>query len=102
MENSEPLPGSETCLPSKYGYITEENLNGSIYAILRSHGIEMAHATKEVGICYATEEEAALLEVVAKQPLLLHYDVVMDEKGEEILCSKLLINAERYTLTIMM
>ncbi len=92
----------ETCLTAKYGYVTEGNLNGSIYGILRSHGTEMAHATKEVGICYATEQEAKLLEVEPKQPLLLHYDVVMDEKGEEILCSKLLINAERYTLTIMM
>lgn len=92
----------ETCLPEKYGYITEENLNDSIYAILRGHGTEIVHATKEVGICYATEHEAELLEVAAKQPLLLHYDVVMDEKGEAVLCSKLLINAERYTLTIIM
>ena len=92
----------ETCLPQKYSYITEENLADSIYAILRSHGTEIVHATKEVGICYATEQEAKLLGVAAKQPLLLQYDISIDEKGEEILCSKLLINSERYTLTIMM
>lgn len=97
-----PVMLEETCLSNRYAYVAEENLNGSIYSILRSHGTEIAHATKEVGICYATEHEAELLDVAAKQPLLLHYDVALDEKGNEVLCSKLLINAERYTLTIMM
>lgn len=92
----------DTCLAARYGYVSEGNLNGSIYEIIRSHGTEIVHATKEIGICYATEQEAKLLEVEPKQPLLLHYDVAMDEKGEEILCSKLLINAERYTMTIIM
>ena len=92
----------ETCLTVKYGYVAEGNLNGSIYEIIRSHGTEIAHATKEVGICYATEQEAKLLEVEPKQPLLLHHDVVKKKKGEEILYSKLLINSERYTLTIIM
>lgn len=91
----------ETCLPQKYGYIAEENLADSIYAILRSRGTKIVHATKEVGICYATEQEAKLLEVEAKQPLLLQYDTAMDANGEEILCSKLLINSERYTLSII-
>ena len=92
----------DTCLLARYGYVAEGNLNGSIYEIIRSHGTEIVHATKEIGICYATEQEAKLLGVEPKQPLLLHYDVAMDEKGEEILCSKLLINAERYTMTIIM
>lgn len=92
----------ETYLPSKYGFATEEDLTGSIYAILRGHGIEIVHATKQIGICYATERETKLLGLRAKQPLLLHHDLAMDEQGNEVLCSKLVINSERYTLTITM
>lgn len=91
----------ETCLPQQYGYIAEENLADSIYAILRGRGTKIVHVTKDVGICYATEEEAKLLEVEFKQPLLLQYDIAMDANGKEILCSKLLINSERYTLSIV-
>lgn len=92
----------ETFLPSKYSYVMEEDLTGSICAMLRSHGTEIVHATKKVEICYATERETQLLDVRARQPLLLHYDISMDENWEEVLCSKLVINAERYTLTITM
>lgn len=92
----------ETFLPSKYSFVTEEDLTGSIYAMLRSHGTEIVHAAKTIEICYATERETRLLDVREKQPLLLHHDLAMDEKGEEVLCSKLVINSERYILTISM
>lgn len=92
----------ETYLPSKYGYVTEEDLSGSVYAILRSHGTDIVHATRRIEICYANERESKLLDVREKQPLLLHHDLAMDEQGNEVLFSKLVINSELYTLTIMM
>lgn len=92
----------ETCLSARYGYVTESDLTGSIYEILRSHGTKIAHATKTIEICYPTEQETRILGVRAKQPLLLHHDIVMDEKYEVVLCSKLVINSERYTLSIVM
>lgn len=90
----------ETYLYEKFGFVAEENLNGSICAILRERGIDIAHATKTIEICYATEEEAKLLGISPKQPLLLHYDTALDPEGNKIMCSKLLINSEKYTLMI--
>ena len=92
----------ETYLPTKYGFVMEEDLTGSICAMLRSHGAEIVHATKTVEICYATDRETQLLDVRSRQPLLLHYDISMNEDWEEVLCSKLVSNSERYTLTITM
>ena len=53
----------ETYFPSKYSYLSGENLTGSIYEALRKHGTVMAHAVKTIGICYATNAEAEYLHV---------------------------------------
>ena len=95
-----PVMIEETYIPSKYSYVTEGDLSGSIYAILCEHGTFPAHAKKTISIFYATEREEKYLEVNVKDPLLFHNDLVMDEKGNVILVSKLVINPERFVLTI--
>ena len=53
-------------------------------------------------ICYATKFEAQKLEVRERQALLLQKDITYDQNGEVIHYTKLVINPERYKLTIRM
>ncbi len=96
-----PVMIEQTYLSEKYGYVMEEDLTGSLYAILRQHGTNPIHASKTIEICYPTAEEQEILGVEKKQPLLLHSDQVSSELGEPILYSKLIVNPERYKLTII-
>ena len=98
--DKEPVMLEEGYFPSKYSYLMGEDLTGSVYSILRRHDTVPSHAVKTVEICYATKEEAGYLRVKEGQVLLLHKDQVMDEEGQVIHYSKLIINPERYKLTI--
>ena len=95
-----PVMIEETYIPSEYNFVSEGDLSDSIYAMLSEHGTFPAHAKKTISIIYAGEREEKYLEVKAKEPLLHHTDMVMDEKGNIILISKLVINPERFALTI--
>lgn len=99
--DGEPVMLEENYFPSKYSYLMEEDLTSSIYSVLRRHDTTPTHAVKTVEICYATREEAEYLHVKEGQALLLHRDQVMDEAGEVIHYCKLIINPERYKLTIL-
>lgn len=97
--DGEPVMLEEAYFPSKYSYLMGEDLTSSVYSILRRHDAVPTHAVKTVEICYATKEEAGYLKVREGQVLLLHKDQVMDEEGQVIHYSKLIINPERYKLT---
>lgn len=99
--DNEPVMLEENYFSSKYSYLMGEDLTGSIYSILRRHETVPTHAVKTVEICYATKEEAEKLHVKVEQALLLHKDQVMNEEGEVIHYCKLIINPERYKLTIL-
>ena len=99
--DGEPVMLEESYFRGKYSFLMSENLTGSTYEVLRNHNTIPSHAVKTVEICYATKQEAQALSVKESQALLLHRDVVMDEAGEPIHYSKLIINPERYTLTIL-
>lgn len=85
----------------KYSYLLSEDLSGSLYKILRNHGTIPMHAIKTVNICFPTKKEQEALEVPEGQPLLLHKDIVMDADRNVIHYTKLIINPEHYTLTIV-
>lgn len=99
--DGDPVMLEEAYFTSKYGFLSGENLNGSLYEALRKHGAVMAHAVKTIGICYATKTEAEYLQVTAGQALLLHKEQVMDENGEPIHFSQVIVNPERYKLTLV-
>lgn len=92
----------ENYFSKKYGYLISEDMTGSLYKILRSRGTVPVHALKTVAICFPMRKEQEALEVSEGQPLLLHGDTVMDADRNVIHYTKLVINPELYTLTIVM
>ena len=96
-----PVMIEESYFPESMAFLLEEDLTGSTYQIFREHGLIPSHGTKTFAICQATAEEAAWLEVSKNQALLLQKDVVTDQNGNILHYSKVIINSQRYQLTII-
>ena len=81
--------------------LLQSNLTGSTYEVFRQHELVPSHAVRTVEICYATEEEARLLGVEENQPLLLQTEETTDQNHQVLHYSKVVVNSQRYRLTIV-
>ena len=87
--------------PQRAAFLLQENLTGSTYQAFRAHDLIPSHGKKTFEICKATAKEAALLDTAKNQPLLLQEDTVTDQNGEILHYTKLVINSDRYRLTVI-
>ena len=79
-----PLCLETTYLPPSFGALIDRDINGSLYATLRQEfhrAPAQGHKTFEV--CYASQNEAFLLNVERGQALILITDYVYDTDGFE-------------------
>lgn len=86
--------------PVSFSFILQEDLTQSLYGILHKHGIYPTMAKKKIDICYATAEEAKLLDIKPKKALFLCTDFVNDQEGNCIHKSRQLIRSDIYKLTV--
>lgn len=86
--------------PLHYEWLMQENLNTSLYAILREHGVEADQAIHEISLCYATPHQAKLLEMEPGNALLQLYEVIYDQHGLPLHTSKQVIRGDRFTFRI--
>lgn len=93
-----PVMVEEHKFPVKYAFLIQEDLNGSVGSILKEHGVQEASGIKKIDVCYATEEEAALLELEPGQALILQKDVVSDTGGAPVYICKQVFNPKRYKM----
>ena len=96
-----PVMVEDGYFPKRFSYLMSEDLCGSTFEIFRQHGTEQSHFSKIMDICYATKFEAQKLEVRERQALILQKDMAFDQNGDAIHYTKLVINPERYKLTII-
>ena len=83
-----------------YSYLENENLEGSLYNILRDYGVEPSQASHDISMAYATEVQAKLLEVEPGAPLMRLHEVVYDQKGRPLHNSLQLIRGDRFVFRI--
>ena len=81
-----------------YAWLLGEDLLGSLHRILEKHNVKPVTGTKAISICYATKEEAELLDVRTGSALLLQKEIGYDEGHHVIYQSKSVINTNRYEL----
>ncbi|MGN0747471.1 MAG: GntR family transcriptional regulator [Aristaeellaceae bacterium] len=86
--------------PASYAYLLEEDLTGSLYAILQRHGTETAQAIHEISLCYATAAQAKQLEVNTGDALLQLREVIYDQHQHPLHTSRQFIRADRFTFRI--
>ena len=97
-----PVMVEDGYFPKRFSYLMSEDLCGSTFEIFRRHGTKPSHFSIIMDICYATQFEAQKLEVRERQALILQKDMAFDQNGDAIHYTKLVINPERYKLTIIM
>ncbi len=98
--DGEPVALEKNHFSTVYSYLENENLNGSLYNILRDYGVEPKHATHDISMTYATEKQAKLLNVEAGSPLMRLKEVVYDQKGRPLHNSLQLIRGDRFVFRI--
>ena len=98
--DGEPVALEKNHFSTVYSYLENENLNGSLYNVLRDYGVEPKEATHDVSLVYATEAQAKLLNVEAGSPLMRLKEVVYDQKGRPLHNSLQLIRGDRFVFRI--
>ena len=83
-----------------YAYLEDQDLNGSLYGVLREYGVEPKLALHDVSLSFASEEEARLLETEAGAPLVRLHEVVYDQRGRPLHNSVQLIRGEQFVFRI--
>ncbi|HJB08115.1 MAG TPA: GntR family transcriptional regulator [Candidatus Enterocloster faecavium] len=96
-----PVILEENHFPKAYAYLLAEDLSGSLNEILNQHGVTLVGGSKVIGVCYASREEARLLNIKENDALLLSKDVVHDAGGNSVYWGKEVINVERYEYKIL-
>lgn len=96
-----PVMLEESYYPKRLSFLLQENLTGSTYQVLRTHGLVPSHGTKTFEICKATAKEAELLNTTKNKALLLQKDTATDQNDEVLHYTKMIINSERYRLTVI-
>jgi len=84
----------------KYAFLLTENLNGSLYHLLSRQGVEAASGVHEISLCYATAQQAKLLEVEVGAALLQLEQVIFDQHGAPLHTSHQVIRGDRFTFRI--
>ncbi|WP_020612542.1 GntR family transcriptional regulator [Sediminispirochaeta bajacaliforniensis] len=81
-------------------FLLKENLEESLYGILRERGIVPQKATKIIELCYASPNEAELLGIKNKSALILMEDYVYDGNSRPIHRCRQLIRGDRFKFVI--
>ena len=98
--DGEPVVLEKNHFSTVYSYLANENLNGSLYNVLRDYGVEPREATHEISLAFATESQAKLLGVEVGSPLMRLKEVVFDQKGRALHNSVQLIRGDRFVFRI--
>jgi len=83
-----------------YSYLTECDLGGSLYNVLREYGVEPTGAVHDISIAGADAVIAGRLSVPVGTPLLYLEEVIYDQKGRPLHNSRQWIRGDKFTFRI--
>lgn len=98
--DGEPVMLEYNRFPEKFSFLEKENLLGSLYEILRSHGVVPSHAVHDILLGHATPTVSKHLNTAQGEALLILDQTVMDQHGEPLHLSRQWIRGDRYTFRI--
>nr|MBR4280110.1 GntR family transcriptional regulator [Clostridia bacterium] len=100
MADDTPVMLETNCFSMKYAALLRENLCGSLYHLLSKQGIEAASGVHEISLCYATAQQAKILEVEVGTALLQLEQTIFDQHGVPLHTSHQVIRGDRFTFRI--
>lgn len=83
-----------------YAYLQDQDLSGSLFAVLREFGVEPRLAEHDVSLRFASSEEARMLETEEGAPLVCLHEVIFDQRGRALHNSTQLIKGDQFVLVI--
>ena len=83
-----------------YAWLQDQDLTGSLYSLMREYGVEPKLAVHDVSLCFASEEEARMLETAPGTPLVRLHEVIYDQRGRPLHNSVQLIRGDRFVFRI--
>jgi len=83
-----------------YSYLTECDLGGSLYNVLREYGVEPTKAVHDISLANADAAAAVRLNVPVGSPLLYLEEVIYDQKGRPLHNSRQWIRGDKFTFRI--
>lgn len=98
--DGEPVVLERNRFSMAFAYLEDEDLRGSLYAVLREYGAEPTQAVHDISLTLATEEQAALLKVERGTPLLRLHELIFDQRGRPLHNSDQLIRGDRFVFRI--
>lgn len=81
--------------PASFSYLFEEDLNQSLFGILKKHNYQFNVSERTLETCFPNSEECKLLEVKQNTPLLLFRDTHQDANCNPSFLSKQIYNTQR-------
>ena len=100
LADGEPVVLEKNHFSMAYTYLEEEDLSGSLYALLREYGTEPAQAVHDISMRFADRDEAKLLEIEEGAPLLCLHELVFDQRGRPLHNCTQLIRGDRFVFRI--
>ncbi len=92
-----PICVETSWFTSRYDSLQEKNLNGSLYEILRNdYDIRPLTGSKTIELCYASPDEAALLDIPRGSALMLIEDLVYDNHENPLHISKQVLRGDKF------
>ena len=83
-----------------YAWLQDQDLKGSLFALLREYGVEPRLAMHDISLRFAGPEEAELLEVEEGAPLVRLHEVIYDHRGRPMHNSVQMIRGDRFVFRI--
>lgn len=100
LADNTPVMLETNRFPAAYAWLLENDLTGSLYELLREHGVEANQAIHEVSLGYAEPADAHQLGVNVGDALLCLNEIIYDQNGAPLHTSVQRIRGDRFTFRI--
>lgn len=98
--DGEPVMLEINHFPEAFAPLMEQDMSGSLYAILRQMGAVPTSATHDISLGHATPMVSRHLATEPGEALLVLDELVLDQHGEPLHLSRQWIRGDRYTFRI--
>ncbi|NLI20790.1 MAG: GntR family transcriptional regulator [Clostridiales bacterium] len=100
LSDEEPVMLEYNRFPAAYGFLEKESLSGSLYDLLRAHGLMPSRAIHDISLGHATPAVARHLLTAPGEALLLLDETVFDQQDRPLHTSRQWIRGDRFTFRI--
>ena len=98
--DDEPVMLEYNRFPGTYDFLEREGLTGSLYDLLRAHGLIPSRAIHDISLGHATPIVSRYLATAAGEALLLLDEIVYDQQDRPLHTSRQWIRGDKFTFRI--